>query len=44
MEVQLIDKVRKFLQCVRRIKPLKQAEIINHISVKLNEILLQVIF
>ncbi|CAG9536266.1 unnamed protein product [Cercopithifilaria johnstoni] len=41
MEVQLIDKVRKFLQCVRRIKPLKQTEIINHISVKLNETLLQ---
>uniref|UniRef100_A0A1I8ERT3 BTB domain-containing protein n=1 Tax=Wuchereria bancrofti TaxID=6293 RepID=A0A1I8ERT3_WUCBA len=44
MEIQLIDKVRKFLQCVRRIKPLKQTEIINHISVKLNETLLQVIF
>ncbi|EJW85297.1 hypothetical protein WUBG_03791 [Wuchereria bancrofti] len=41
MEIQLIDKVRKFLQCVRRIKPLKQTEIINHISVKLNETLLQ---
>ncbi|VDN86316.1 unnamed protein product, partial [Brugia pahangi] len=41
MEVQLIDKVRKFLRCVRRIKPLKQTEIINHISVKLNETLQQ---
>ncbi|KAM3719648.1 NAD(P)H-hydrate epimerase [Dirofilaria immitis] len=41
MEVWLIDKVRKFLQCVRRIRPLKQTEIINHISIKLNETLLQ---
>ncbi|VDO41180.1 unnamed protein product [Onchocerca flexuosa] len=41
MEVRLIDKVRKFLQCVRRIRPLKQTEIINHISIKLNETLLQ---
>uniref|UniRef100_A0A8R1TJT5 protein-ribulosamine 3-kinase n=1 Tax=Onchocerca volvulus TaxID=6282 RepID=A0A8R1TJT5_ONCVO len=41
MEVRLIDKVRKFLQCVRRIRPLKQTEIINHISTKLNETLLQ---
>ncbi|VDN01293.1 unnamed protein product [Thelazia callipaeda] len=41
LDVYQIDKVRKFLQCIRKIKPLKQNEIINHVSERLNQILIK---